>query len=142
VTDKARAQRNRSETSPSLQMGVRPTRKAVQRAATSISAQRQAEMVMDNGGESYQSNQESFEEVPSNQTVSAQGEKRKSIKPKISLSTNSETRDSNRPKQTHTREQKQKQCNCVRMKSLWEAFIRIILGISVRSMISLSLGER
>ena len=78
VTDKARAQRNRSETSPSLQMGVCPTRKAVQRAATSISAQRQAEMVVDNGGESYQSNQESFEEVPSNQTVSAQGEKRKS----------------------------------------------------------------
>jgi hypothetical protein len=32
-------------------------------------------MVVDNDGESYQSNQESFEEVPSNQTVSHKGEK-------------------------------------------------------------------
>ena len=71
-------------------MGVRPTRKAVQRAAASMSAQRQAEMVVDNDGESYQSNQESFEEVPSNQTVSPQGGKRESIKPKTSVGTNSE----------------------------------------------------
>jgi len=52
ATDKARAQRDRSEISPSLQIGVRPTRKAVQRAAVIMWSQHRAEMVVGDDSES------------------------------------------------------------------------------------------
>ena len=48
----------------------------MQHTAASMRAQYRAEMVVDDDSESYQSDQESFEEVPSNQTASPEGEKR------------------------------------------------------------------